>query len=31
VDPSAPDRLLRAASVLLDLDGVPYVEDEGQA
>jgi HAD superfamily hydrolase (TIGR01458 family) len=28
VEPSAPDRLLRAASVLIDLDGVLYVEDE---
>jgi HAD superfamily hydrolase (TIGR01458 family) len=28
VDPPAPDRLLRATAVLLDLDGVLYVEDE---
>lgn len=28
MDPPAPDRLLRASSVLLDLDGVLYVEDE---
>ena len=28
MDPPAPDRLLHARSVLLDLDGVLYVEDE---
>ena len=28
MDPPAPDRLLRATAVLLDLDGVLYVEDE---
>ena len=28
MDPPAPDRLLRPTAVLLDLDGVLYVEDE---
>jgi hypothetical protein len=28
VDPPASDRLLQTTSVLLDLDGVLYVEDE---